>query len=239
MSQDFDWYISPADRFAAETQFAKYSGDEDEVALNQLEPLFQLSRLSVEEFSQIWLRFYRQLIDIRMAQKINKEQFVYFAHVLNTRRKGKPLPIGIPLDMKEAFLKEPKESSRPYVRNTTDNIRDLGVNRNKSAKELEEELEQVEADIRSARGESSLAAERLEELKQAKDESVHLADYKRRQLAGLREEVSQLRSSLQAPGSASSGGGGQRMEELLSKLAAEKQLLENRRAEVQRSLNTL
>ncbi|KAI8823148.1 uncharacterized protein EV422DRAFT_523552 [Fimicolochytrium jonesii] len=29
---DFDWYISPAERFSAETQFAKYSQDEDEVA---------------------------------------------------------------------------------------------------------------------------------------------------------------------------------------------------------------
>lgn len=45
-------------------------------------------------------------MDIKGAQRLNREQFIYMMHVLMSRRKGRPLPIGIPLNIKELFLKE-------------------------------------------------------------------------------------------------------------------------------------
>ncbi|KAJ2989859.1 hypothetical protein HDV02_004736, partial [Globomyces sp. JEL0801] len=49
----FDWYMSPADRFSYESQFDRYSKN-DAVTLQDLDPLFQNSRISTEEFLQIW-----------------------------------------------------------------------------------------------------------------------------------------------------------------------------------------
>jgi hypothetical protein len=45
-----DWYISPADRFSYETSFSKYSQNEQSVTLQQLDPLFHISRLETTEF---------------------------------------------------------------------------------------------------------------------------------------------------------------------------------------------
>ncbi|KAJ1539555.1 hypothetical protein HK405_012770, partial [Cladochytrium tenue] len=47
----FDWHVTPSDRFAFESQFQKF--DKDDIALSDLEPLYQQSRLSQEEFVQI------------------------------------------------------------------------------------------------------------------------------------------------------------------------------------------
>ncbi|KAI8585936.1 hypothetical protein BDZ88DRAFT_321956 [Geranomyces variabilis] len=228
-SQDFDWYISPAERFAAETQFAKYSQDEDEVALSQLQPLFQLSRLSEHEFSQIW-----QIIDIRIRQRINLEQFVYFAHVLNTRRKGKPIPSGVPLDVKEAFLKEPEVSvTASHIRPSTTG-RDVGASTSRSIRELEEELARAETEIRAARTQESAAREYLRELETTRSEAEGLADYKRREAAAHNGEA----AAQPPPGSvvASSPGGPGSVEELLSKLTAEAEMLKRQQGELQREI---
>ncbi|KAI8918417.1 hypothetical protein DFJ77DRAFT_508654 [Powellomyces hirtus] len=225
---DYDWYISPAERFAAETQFNKYSEDEEEVALNHLEQLFQLSRLSQHEFSQIW-----QIVDIRMRQRINLEQFVYFSHILNTRRKGKPIPSGIPLDVKETFLKQPISTSSSVRASTTG--RDVGASHGKSIKELEDELEKLSTDVRLAQNEEQLAKEHLQELEMAKGEVDGLADYKRRELAALQSDASKTGSS--APSGISSGAG--TVEELLGKLKAEKEMLKRQQGELQQAVNAL
>ncbi|KAJ3149104.1 endocytosis defective- protein [Geranomyces michiganensis] len=228
-SQDFDWYISPAERFAAETQFAKYSEDEKEVALSQLQPLFQLSRLSEHEFSQIW-----QIIDIRIRQRINLEQFVYFAHVLNTRRKGKPIPSGVPLDVKEAFLKEPEVTApASHIRPSTTG-RDVGSSTSRTARELEEELARAEAEIRAARTQESAAREYLRDLETTKHEATGLADYKKREAAAV-PPASVVASS----GGGGGGGAPGSVEELLSKLQAEAQMLRKQQQELQSEIAAL
>jgi Actin cytoskeleton-regulatory complex protein END3 len=50
---------------------------------------------------QIW-----HLVDIRFEQAINQTQFVYLMHVVNQRRRGTPIPTGLPLSVKEEFMKE-------------------------------------------------------------------------------------------------------------------------------------
>ncbi|KAJ3045504.1 hypothetical protein HDV00_009158 [Rhizophlyctis rosea] len=185
------------------------------------------------------------VVNIRFAEAINKEQFVYFMHILNTRRKGKSLPIGIPLNIKEEFLKEPTKTtaSRPFTRSTSGNIRDLGASATKDAKELQQELEALAVELRTAQKEKELAEERAGELQTAMEEIQGLADYKRRQLAALRDEVAQLRDKLRTLGDAApkvgTFGGEDGPAELLGKLKAERQLLESRRVETQRSVDAV
>ncbi|KAJ3032525.1 hypothetical protein HK097_005210 [Rhizophlyctis rosea] len=165
-------------------------------------------------------------------------------HILNTRRKGKGLPIGIPLSIKEEFLKEATTTTepRPFTRSTSGNIRDLGASANKDAKDLQQELDALAIDLRTAQKEKELAEERAAELQISKEEFQGLANYKRRQLAALRDEVAQLRDKLKGMGDvvspkAGAFGGEDGPQELLGKLRAERRMLESRREEVQRSID--
>ncbi|KAJ3277904.1 hypothetical protein HK104_002850 [Borealophlyctis nickersoniae] len=194
----------------------------------------------MEEFLQIW-----QVVNIRFADAINKEQFIYFMHILNTRRKGKPLPIGIPLNIKEEFLKETSQApSRPFTRSTSGNIRDLGASSTKDAKELQLELDQLATDIRTAQKEKELADSHLSELQVTREELGGLADYKRSQLQAVRDEVAALRDALAKLGSgtgATAGrgaafGGEESVGDLVGKLRAERQMLEARKTETLRAI---
>jgi hypothetical protein len=109
----YDWYLSPADRFQYETDFQKFTKD-DHVTLKQLDPLFQQSRISTNEFIQIW-----QLIDIKYEHQINQIQFIYFMHVLVSKRRGFQIPFSLPLSIKEEFLKNEKRESKIYKREIT------------------------------------------------------------------------------------------------------------------------
>lgn len=98
----FDWYISPSSKFTYEQQFSRYISDNDinHVTIQDLEPLFNQSHLPSDQFLQMWA-----IVDIWLTNKLNKEQFIYFSHVLSERRKGKVLPVGLPLHIKESFLR--------------------------------------------------------------------------------------------------------------------------------------
>lgn len=115
-------------------------------------------------------------------------------------------------------------------------MRDVGSSRSKNANELEAELEQLTADLGSAEKESALADEHFKELKLTKEEISGIAEYKRRQLTALREEVSNLRTSIETPGSSASAG---ELSELLAKLGAERQMLETQKAELKRAIDGL
>ncbi|KAJ3260089.1 endocytosis defective- protein [Boothiomyces macroporosus] len=181
----FDWYLSPADRFSYETQFNKYS-KQDIVTLQDLDPLFQTSRISTQEFIQIW-----QLVDIRFEQRIQKIQFVYFMHILTSRRRGKQIPTGLPLSVKEEFLKEPVISDNVYTRPST-NVRDVGQSSNKSIQELQNELEQLIVQSGASKNEAELAKQRLDELHQVEQEVVGLYNYYVGQIGAVQVEIELL-----------------------------------------------
>ena len=67
--------------------------------VDDLDPIFHASRLSTIDFIQMW-----QLIDIKHGS-INKQQFIYLMHILASRKRGL-VPTGLPLDIKQQFLKE-------------------------------------------------------------------------------------------------------------------------------------
>jgi hypothetical protein len=66
-----------------------------------MDSFLSTSRLSNNEIVAIW-----NLINIKSASSINLEQFIYFMHIVMSRRRGRPIPIGLPLDIKEEFLKQ-------------------------------------------------------------------------------------------------------------------------------------
>jgi hypothetical protein len=168
----FDWYLSPADKFQYETDFRKYT-DSDTVTLQQLDPLFQQSRISTADFLQIW-----QLIDIRFQHRIQKLQFVYFMHLLVSKRRGWPVPISLPLHIKEEFLKqaEEEEMRNVYIR-PHDNINDVGKSMGKNVKELQEELQLLTDTISATQREQELLDKRFHELEIAKIEVNGMRDY--------------------------------------------------------------
>ncbi|KAJ3200393.1 endocytosis defective- protein, partial [Entophlyctis luteolus] len=226
----FDWYISPSDRFAYESKFSKYSDDNDEITLSQLEPLYQPSHLSQAEFAQIWT-----LISLA-SPSINQEQFVYFQHVLASRRRGRPLPVGLPLSVKEAFLKA-KPESKMYTRYIP-GTRDIAASTWKDAAQLQEEQRVVEQDIATHEVAREEAERALSELTITSDEMAGLAGYKRNHLSAVRDDVGMLRESLRllkagvgkSSGADTGSGVMQKdVDDLLAKLLEEKRALEARK----------
>ncbi|KAI8618900.1 hypothetical protein BC830DRAFT_1106535 [Chytriomyces sp. MP71] len=236
----FDWHITPSDRFTYESKFSKFSNEDNEVTLSQLEPLYQTSHLSQSEFAQIWT-----LVSLS-SSSINQEQFIYFQHVLTSRRKGKPLPIGVPLHVKEAMLnaKGEKKMFTRYVPGT----RDIAASAWKDAAQLQEEAEVVEQDIIKFEEDRADAESKLAELTQTSDEMNGLASYKKNHLSSVRDDVTILRDSLKLLNSdaakrgavanvavSDTGNNAQQQEinSIIAKLQLEKQRLEEKKRQLQ------
>ncbi|KAI8828628.1 hypothetical protein BJ741DRAFT_625870 [Chytriomyces cf. hyalinus JEL632] len=238
MANSFDWHITPSDRFTYESKFSKFANDENEITLSQLEPLYQTSHLSQAEFAQIWT-----LVSLS-SPSINQEQFVYFQHVLVCRRKGKPLPVGVPLHVKEAFLNSKGESKMftRYVPGT----RDIAASAWKDASQLQEEIQLVEQDIVTFEEKRVEADAKLSDTTTTSDEMNGLAAYKKNHLNSVRDDVTILRDSLkllnsdgvrQKNAAADVGGPSSaqllEMQAIIAKLQQEKQNLEARKRELQ------
>ncbi|KAI9332520.1 hypothetical protein BDR26DRAFT_869231 [Obelidium mucronatum] len=234
----FDWYISPNDRFTYESKFSKFCNDEDEITMSQLEPLYQTSHLSQEEFAQIWT-----LVSLGQPS-INQEQFIYFQHVLACRRKGRSLPIGVPMDVKEKFLKA-KPETKMYTRYVP-GTRDIAASAWKDASQLQEEITFVEKDIVQFEENRVEAEAKLADLTQTSDEMNELASYKKNHLNSVRDDVTLLRDSLKllnADGAkraaagdsngASAGSTGQEVSAIIAKLQNEKAMLEAKKRALQ------
>ncbi|KAI8806539.1 hypothetical protein BJ742DRAFT_358016 [Cladochytrium replicatum] len=198
---DFDFYVSPSERFGYETQFTKYGKDADEVMLSQLEPLYQMSRLHQDEFMQIW-----NLCEIRGTGTLNKEQFIIFSHILNSRRRGRALPFSLPLSIKEAFLKEESRKSHVYVRpSATKNDADADELSEAALARLRDEVTSVTEKIRTAESDLRSSESQVADLKVAREELQELRDYKRRHLDAISADIAQIEkvgSSTSALGSA-------------------------------------
>jgi hypothetical protein len=168
----FDWYMPPADKFQYETDFQKYTNTEY-VSLQQLDPLFQNSRISTAEFLQIW-----QLIDIKFEQRLSKVQFVHFMHVLVSKRRGWDVPISLPLTIKEEFLRfTPKEARQSVYVRPHENVNDVGKSFGKSIPELEDELRLLQEKVDFSSKDQETLSNRLHDLLQSESELSGLRDY--------------------------------------------------------------
>ncbi|KAI8848993.1 hypothetical protein BC829DRAFT_393104 [Chytridium lagenaria] len=182
---DFDWYISPSDRFAHETEFTRVCKGEDQIVVSQLEPLFQVSRISQEDFLQIWWESY-----FAGSPSINQEQFVFFKHILDSRRKGRPLPVGVPLHIKESFLKDRQTLFKTSCLGTRD----------------PHELATVEKSLRSAKQQQTDMDDKIKDLHQMREELQGLVQFKRGHLSALKDDL-QILKEASAPGATAGTSG--------------------------------
>lgn len=170
--KDFDWYLSPADRFQYETDFSKYTTTE-RISLKQLDQLFQNSHISTNDFIQIW-----QLIDIKFEQLISKQQFVYFMHLLTSKRRGFDVPISMPLNIKQELLEDSKAKDDKLFVRRVDTSRDVGKSLQKSTAELQAEDQELKLTVDSKLRELELLKSRYESndtaLKELKEFKAYL-----------------------------------------------------------------
>lgn len=156
----FDWYVSPADAFRYEHDFdvLTESNCSDTVLLEQLEPLVQAARLQPADVSTMYA-----LLDTSL-QGLNRREFVYFMHLVASRRRGIAVPVAVPLSVKEQCindLSQRKLPSRPLHNPIDSHSQD-------SLQALAKRRDQ--------------AAARVFELQMAVAQVEQIGDYKQRQL---------------------------------------------------------
>ncbi|KAJ1553299.1 hypothetical protein HK096_008408, partial [Nowakowskiella sp. JEL0078] len=169
MEAGFDFYFSPSDRFHY---------------VAQLEPLFNISHLQPDEFLQIW-----NVCEIKGTGRLNKEQFIIFSHILNARRRGKQIPVGLPLSVKEQFLREDTRKSNIYVRLNTSSRPD---DSSKEISTLETELITISENIRTIKSEGLKLEEKIRDLKDVRDELGDVQDYYKKKNDALEDENAEL-----------------------------------------------
>ncbi|KAI9325825.1 hypothetical protein DFJ73DRAFT_193211 [Zopfochytrium polystomum] len=198
----FDWHVTPSDRFTFESQFARLG--KDDLALADLEPLYQQSRLSQEEFVQIWA-----LVSLS-APTINEEQYIYFRHVLESRRRGRTLPVGVPLDVKERFLKS-KTGSTIFVRTTVNHRDPAGGNlQAKDLPALRADFQALDLEYANRAADRQAADDQVAEKSLEREELAGLEAHAKRRLDAVRDDVAALRRGVAAAGDgpgASAGAG--------------------------------
>lgn len=103
-------------------------------------------------------------------------------HVLTQRRKGRQLPVGIPLSIKESFLKEDDTPSnrRMYTRPGG------RFSQPKTRGDLQAQLAELKDKLETARRERTEVDDRLSSLQTTQIELQSVVDYKRRHLDALK-----------------------------------------------------
>lgn len=178
---DFDWHLQPSDKFSFENQFGRLTND-SEISLNQMSQILENSRLRDDEILYIW-----NLINIYNAPTINKIQFVYFMHLISSKRRGRGLPSGLPLNIKQEFLKS-DERDNTFTR-PVDHSRSLGDSL--TIGELETELKRLNKEI------DSISKEKAQNSTLDLQELNLLKDYKKTQLLKLNQDLHSLKSEFE------------------------------------------
>ncbi|KAJ3124462.1 hypothetical protein HK098_001136 [Nowakowskiella sp. JEL0407] len=200
----------------------------------QLEPLFTISHLAYDEFVLIW-----NLCDIKGTGRLNKEQFIIFSHILAARRRGKQIPTGLPLSIKESFLKEDVKKSNVYVRpSTTTKPKDM----QSEISSLQTDLDLTSDKVRSSKHQSIKLEQEISDLKAARDELTDTEDYYKRKQEALEDEnaeLSKIITGKRSSGGLFGAGVDENPEVLLSELKSHQSWLENRKRETLQLLDQI
>ncbi|KAJ3224437.1 hypothetical protein HK099_008457 [Clydaea vesicula] len=152
-------------------------------------------------------------------------------HVLNARRKGRALPIGIPLSVKESFL---KEESRPtlYTRPIKGSSSNLTF---KNVKELERELEELTNDVELLNEEKFNLQKTLKDLETTQMELQQVTEFKKKQVKVFKLELSKFNNE----NFKNSDSASPQFKNLLNSLLSERQILEKKKMELKRNLESV
>ena len=140
------------------------------------------SRLRDDEILYIW-----NLINIYNSSSINKIQFVYFMHIVNCKRRGRALPDGLPLKIKEEFLSTEK-TEKAFAR-PVDHSRSLGESL--TLEELEKELQRLNSEI------SSFSGSKIKDKSLDLQELNLLLQYKKDQISKLDQELENVKKEFE------------------------------------------
>ncbi|CAG8481575.1 6167_t:CDS:2 [Paraglomus occultum] len=100
LTDDFDWYIPPADKFNYENLYSKRANIHGYVRFEFFEDLFQQLGLSPEECYGAW-----KMVDVNIEQQLGKDAALVFLHILNQRSKGRRIPNQMPKPLRTSLMR--------------------------------------------------------------------------------------------------------------------------------------
>ncbi|CAG8489601.1 2641_t:CDS:2 [Ambispora gerdemannii] len=100
LTDDFDWYMPPADKFNYENQYSSHVGAHGYVQFAYFDELYLQLGIPREECIAAW-----NLADVNFEQRLGKDACLVFLHILNQRSKGKRIPSQLPNALKTSLLR--------------------------------------------------------------------------------------------------------------------------------------
>ncbi|CAG8607650.1 16635_t:CDS:2 [Funneliformis caledonium] len=100
LSDDFDWYMPPADKFNYENEYTKHVGAHGYVRFANFDELYQRLGIPREECIAAWNQ-----VDVNFEQQLGKDQCLVYLHILNQRSKGKRIPDSLPSALKTSLVR--------------------------------------------------------------------------------------------------------------------------------------
>ncbi|KAJ3338241.1 hypothetical protein HDU93_009830 [Gonapodya sp. JEL0774] len=116
---EFDFYIAPSEKFQIESQFTRRSKN-DYVLRADVEDIYHDSRLPRDEYLKCW-----DLVDYLQTGRLNETQFVYFYHLVSSRRKGKAIPETLPDKIFKEIVKSEDGRKQPDHANRHEFVRSI------------------------------------------------------------------------------------------------------------------
>ncbi|KAG4304675.1 hypothetical protein PORY_002068 [Pneumocystis oryctolagi] len=99
---DFDWYISPSDKQNYDTIYTSTTDPYGHVSFDSFKGLYTILNISDAELRDAW-----KLVNPQLYESIDKDQAIFFLHILNQRNKGFRIPNIVPSNLKAIFEKTP------------------------------------------------------------------------------------------------------------------------------------
>ncbi|CAB4413759.1 unnamed protein product [Rhizophagus irregularis] len=198
LSDDFDWYMPPADKFNYENEYTKHVGAHGYVRFANFDELYQRLGIPREECIAAW-----GLVDVNFEQQLGKDQCLVFLHILNQRSKGKRIPDSLPSALKTSLVRgklnynynEALDPSWKSKTNDSVNSSTYGQSSNSGGKWEEEKLEKELAELneRIKKAEDAALSSYTNALQISSSggktsEYRQLYEFKQKQLAELNEK---------------------------------------------------
>ncbi|CCJ30761.1 unnamed protein product [Pneumocystis jirovecii] len=99
---DFDWHIQPSDKQNYETIYTSTADSYGYISFDTLKNLYAILDISDTELQDAW-----KLVNPRLHESIDRDQVIFFLHILNQRNKGFCVPNIVPVHLKAIFEKSP------------------------------------------------------------------------------------------------------------------------------------
>ncbi|KAJ2847100.1 endocytosis defective- protein [Coemansia brasiliensis] len=93
-----EWYVPGEDRARFRQVFEQQARGSDQVRMLDMEDYLLSMGVSRASMTQAW-----GLVDVRKYQQLNREQFIYLMHILNSHMRGAQLPHVLPPAVKDAI----------------------------------------------------------------------------------------------------------------------------------------